>query len=414
MAEFNVQVNDQNGNPVSGTLIEVNTYLSSDWGKPGITLNPNPRLTGANGLVNFYSGPALAAPIMVQGTLIDGRYAPVTAVASSPFNGSADMTLTIEAQQLFKQAPTRDQVCKVAIPFQGFTFQSQEFGAIPMFGPETSTLNDVDLSAYFAYIKSIGFTHCEFAISWQYDETTYQYPVPGRDLSNNLPELNRRIRIAVQNGLYVGLFLAGDGLSAPPNPDGSYPYNDPQGWTYGFQWLMANLARIIAGLQTDNVDLTKWMFFSPGYDGVFYGWSPAQVTAFSQLFRSILPNGYLAIEFNTGHIPVGNGPADYAANGAMVDYDIILGEFDNWPTTGDPTWQIAARLLGPLYKRPSDQPSGDDPHPPNYLIYPSSRGPYYPIPYEYATYPWVRSELTAAQVAAGRTYYSNLGYPTVC
>lgn len=316
----------------------------------------------------------------------------------------------------FPQAPSREDVCGVRIGFQGVTIQTAQYGAIPAFGPETTTLSDADLTSYCQQMAALGYTHVEIAISWMYDEATYSYPVPGRDLTNDLPELRRRLTLmlSVPGIKAVMVFLAGDGRSKPKNPDGSYPYNDPQGHTYGHEWLMDNFQRIGEGLR----DLAPYLLFVPGYDGVFYGWGnngepgpdlqPQRVIDFGKLFRQVLPDGYLALEHDIGHIPVGEGGGDFA--GPLQTYDVILSEFDNWPATGDPTWQIANRLLGPAYKRPPDQPAADDPNEHDYLRPGTPRGPYFAVAYEFATYDWVRGRLTAAQVQQGRDYYKALGY----
>lgn len=120
------------------------------------------------------------------------------------------------------------------------------------------------------------------------------------------------------------------------------------------------------------------------------------------------------LEFSTGHIPLGNGPSDYAPGGAMVDYDVIMAEFDNWPTLGDAEFQIIGRMIGPAYVRPPQQPSGDDPHPPWYLATPSPRGAYYFIAFEYATYQWTRSQISATMVQQGRAWYLATGCLHVC
>jgi hypothetical protein len=310
--------------------------------------------------------------------------------------------------------PTREEVCGVNILFQGVTQFSEEFGAFPAFGPETSTLNDHDLDAYVRRMVTWGATHVEIAISWQYDERDYRYPIPGRDLTDNLPELRRRIiRMLAAGAKAVVLFMAGDGRSAPKNADGTYPYNDPQGHTYGYEWLMENFPRIADGLH----DVRKYILVVPGYDGVFYGWGgdtdgidrqPERVIAFGELFREIWPDGYLGIEHSTGKIPVGEGGREFARG--MQNYDVILSEFENWPAHGDATWQIAGRLLGPSYRRPVDQPEGDDPRPPFYLAPGTPRGPYFTCAYEFGTYPWVRDRISQDDVERGRAYYRRLGY----
>ena len=128
----------------------------------------------------------------------------------------------------------------------------------------------------------------------------------------------------------------------------------------------------------------------PGYDGVFYGWTPAQISNWAAVARSIRPNCYLGIEFNIGHIPLGNAISDYEPSGGMKDYDLILGEFPS-PVTGDAVWQILGRCIRP-YNRPPQQVG--DPNPPFYLI-DSVRGVRYFCAFE-TSYPylWVRTDMT--------------------
>ncbi len=311
----------------------------------------------------------------------------------------------------FPPAPSRDAVCRVRVGFQGMTIQTTEFGPIPAFGPETSSLSDADLHSYFQQVKAAGWTHVEFAVSWNYVEIGYAYPVPGRDLSSDLPELRRRIELAIQAGLFVVLFCAGDGES---NPAGGY--NDPQGWTYGRQWLMDNFARIYGALETGDNDLTPFMVFSPGYDGVWYGWKDAaSVRAWWALAGGIINGkGYLAIEWGAGICHLGDGAATYEGDGQFLD--VVLQEFPVGPlpsSNPDQVWQIAARTV-PVYHRPADQPANDDPPPVPSYIHGTPRGPVYVVGYEYDTYPWVRNEISATQVQTDRAYLASVGYEVVC
>jgi hypothetical protein len=319
--------------------------------------------------------------------------------------------------------PTRDEALAIRVGFQGETVTTSEYGTFPAFGPETTTLNDDDLHAYCSQLAARGWTHGEIAISWAYSEPNFLMPVPGRDLTQDLPELARRIVIMLQHFKAVCVFLAGDGMSAQPNPDGSYPYNDPIGHTYGYEWLGQAFPHIGAYLQSGNPygDLTKYCVFVPGYDGVFYGWGipgevpdqqPDRVVHFGQLFRQVLPDGYLGIEHSTGKIPVGEGGSDWNINGRMMVYDAVLSEFE-WPTTGNQVWQIVARLTHP-YNRPPDQPAGDDPNPPFYLAHNNPRGPVYYCAYEYATFQWTRGQVTAEQVQQSRDYFAVMGCRSVC
>jgi len=317
--------------------------------------------------------------------------------------------------------PTRDQVCNVYCGFQGITIHTEQYGDIPAFGPETSSLTDADLISYCAQMKALGFTHVEFDISWQYDEPDYHYPVPGRDLAYNLDEVCRRCALIINHGMLIKFSLAGDGLSK--GEPGNRPYNDPQGWTYGYEWLMENLERILTPMMNyQGKNLTKFIQFVPGYDGVFYGWSPDggevpdrqpdRVIKFGQLFRKILPEGYLGIEHTPGNIPVGEGSNDYKPGGRMDNFDTIYSEYDPWNLHQDSTWQILGRFCRP-YNRPPDQPAGDDPNPDYYLL-DNSRGKRFYIIYEYKTYRWVRGCPLSEVLEAARYLHAMAPTTTIC
>ena len=124
----------------------------------------------------------------------------------------------------------------------------------------------------------------------------------------------------------------------------------------------------------------------------------------------------MAIEHNQGHLPVGNGSLDWMLNGAMQSYDVLLHEFDV-PLSGGQLWQVAARALGPAYRRPADQPNEGpeaDLRPPWYLGPGTRRGKYYAIAYEWRTYTWVRNRVSAATVEAERQQLRRLGFTYVC
>lgn len=77
MANLDVMVLTATGEPVADELVTINTFNAVDWAQPGIEINPNPRRTGPDGSVNFYSGPPLAQPVMVQATAQNGTTDPV-------------------------------------------------------------------------------------------------------------------------------------------------------------------------------------------------------------------------------------------------------------------------------------------------------------------------------------------------
>jgi len=89
MATLNVAVVGSDGKPVADQLVTINTFDAHDWAKPGIEINPNPRRTGPDGVINFYSGPALGGEILVQATAQNGTSDPVG------FDGTANVLVTV-------------------------------------------------------------------------------------------------------------------------------------------------------------------------------------------------------------------------------------------------------------------------------------------------------------------------------
>jgi|SRR5579859_583252 len=321
----------------------------------------------------------------------------------NPVNGSA--TFGIDTFPAFTPplppVPSRDQVCAVRMHFQGAQVQTDAYGLLPLFQPVMTSPGLSQADRERIYQATAGDTHYNLSLSWRYAEPGQAYTnIPGRDLSQDLPTFRTYVVEAIQHGRIPLITLAGDGNGAGPG------YNDPGGWTYGHDWLMANLARILDGLK----DVRDYCLFVPGYDAIFYGWSPAQVKAFVDLFRQLYPNGHLGLEFSIGISHLGNGAADYAPGGTMQGVDVVLSEFD-WPVTGDGIWQIAARLLGSAYKRPADEPAADDPPPTaHYLAVPTPRGPYYAVFYERGLYNQVRNQATVADIDKSRAYGQSVGY----
>ncbi len=132
-------------------------------------------------------------------------------------------------------------------------------------------------------------------------------------------------------------------------------------------------------------------FIMPGYDGVFDpGWPIESIMNWAARARSMRPNCYLGLEHTVGHIPLGEGGADYQPGGRMKDFDIVMGEFNTTlqGQCGDEVWQVLGRMI--KYKRPPDQPAKDDPTPPFYLV-DCARGPRFYCAWETDNpYHWVR------------------------
>jgi hypothetical protein len=239
--------------------------------------------------------------------------------------------------------PTRAQVCGIRMSFQGLTVPVVEetgypwitAGPLPWFEAALVCLGPRNRTLAYAAKHAAGDTHALICFSGGmplYNEPNqlyqrYQAPDFEHDTAAFVA-LVKEVRVA---GFIPAVF-----------------FNEVQSESTRLMPLA------IAALKSADVrDLNQDVILVPGFDGVFYGWPPAQITAWGHGAR-IAGAFYLAMEHNTAHIPLGNGPADYAPGGGMDWCDTILSEFDPWGVGGSPgdaVWQIAGRLLGPAYKR---------------------------------------------------------------
>ena len=335
------------------------------------------------------------APAAYQITFSKPGY--VTRVLPATLGDCGIVTVGLEsAVQPLPPVPSRERICGVNMTFQGLTVQTQAFGALPWFEAALTSLSSADRQAVYAAKHKAGDTHCIVALTWNYDEPNQPYNGMGRDLTSDLPAFAAIVREVIIAGFTPIVMLGGDGQT----------FSDV-GWTYGYTWLMNNLAAIVKALG----ELAPYCLFCPGWDGVFGNfaatWQPSQIAAFGQLFRSLLPAGHLALEFSTGYSHLGGGSADYMPGAPMSYFDVILSEYDQ-DLHQNSCWQINARLEA-HYVRPPDQPAGDDPHPPFYLAAGTLRGPYYHCAFEWDEYPWVRSQISAAGVQTNRDYLKAQG-----
>lgn len=361
-------------------------------------------LTVAVGSIAAACGGGNGAPVELSDAAVDDG-APYDASAN---DSSGDARADGQQQEASAPPtpPTRDQVLSVKLTFQGLTVTLPSYGTIPWFEPAISSLDASSRQIVYQAKHASGDTHLALSISWAYmNDGGYSYPVPGKDLTGDLPSFRALVAEVIRNGFTPMLFLAGDGES--PNGGG---YNDPNGWTYGYGWLMAHLTAIVGALRGPP-DLTPFCILVPGWDGVMPGWQPSELAAYLVEARSLVPDGYLGLELASGSVDWGGGPADYTSPAGQA-LDAVLQEFPG-PPTGDAVWQVAARELGPAYVRPADQPPGDDPNPPFYLSGGTPRGPWYAIAYEYDEYRWVRGQVPPAQVSAERTYLAGIGFAHV-
>ena len=308
----------------------------------------------------------------------------------------------------FPQAPPRDQVCGIKITFQGLTVNTQQFGSVNWFETFLQCCQPNDRQAVYDAKHAAHDTHAivEFLPGGPvYDESPFQQFV-----SPDYEAIPQAFLALIEEIILAGFIplVVYNGDNAD-NPSDGYPN-------------AARQAPILSALLASSGygDLNRYVLYGRLWDGVFYGSSPANIAAFGQLFRSLLPNGYLAIEHNVGHIPSGGGEGDWNPGGAMSDYDVVLSEFNNGlPRTNDQNpdtnpgssiWMIVDRLVRP-WNRPPDMPTGPqwDPSPPFYFASGSARGPYFYCAFEFDEYRWVRGQVSAAEVASERAYLQAMG-----
>lgn len=310
--------------------------------------------------------------------------------------------------QPFPPIPTRAQVCQIRETFQGLIVPTVQYGLLPWFDAALFSLTPDDRQAVYAAKLATGHdTHCTVTFDDNpgsiYDEPDQPYQqMNGPAFALHPQAFIAAVVEVIHAGFFVDCVIGGDG---------------PQGAPIA----MRQLAQIVPLLKTGypGVDLTRYVIIRPGWDSVFYGWEPtSDLVNFGEAFRALCPDGYLSIEHNSGHIPIGNGASDWFPNGPMATFDTILSEVD-YPPSGDTIWQVAARLLGPAYVRPADQPAHDDPPPaPWYLATGTLRGPYFAIAYEWeGEYVFVRTPQTppaldqaSALCASQRAYLAACGY----
>jgi hypothetical protein len=369
------EVHDQAGQPIVGASVWVEG-LSGTTNQGGYVY-----------LMNVPASDSTVVEVLADGYVkYDGAYA--------IDSWSCDLPVTLaSAVPPLPNPPTRSQALAIHDSFNSLTVQLSS-GSIPWFDAALSSLSSAaDRQAVYAAKKANGDTHA------------IVYFTPGGALYNepNQPYQNYQMPDYVSNPAPF-VALVQEVIRAGFTPM-VFLLEDTEANTEGY------LAHAVSALQGATPSLLPYVTFNPGFDGIFYGWPPAAVTKFGAYFRTLVLNGVLTMEFNTAHIPLGNGPADFTPTGAMKDYDGVLAEFDLWPMVGDGEWQILGRLFGPNFHRAPNQPATDDPHPPFYLAQPSARGPFVAVCWEWGTYKFVRSQYAPSDLAAAIAYYLALGCP---
>ncbi len=307
----------------------------------------------------------------------------------------------------FPPPPTRDRICGVHLTFQGLTVNTVQYGVVRWFEPWLQNLTAADRQAVYAAKRArpIPDTHVIFHYATRlggwYGQPNPQFSQFPSVIGEPTPTLFLALVEEVIREGFVPI-IAYDGDNGD-NPVDGYPNALRQ------LPILGNLLK-----SSQYGDLNQYVLLVRFWDGVFYGSSPENIQAFGTSFREFYGNDVcLGIQHNDGHIPVGNGPADWEPGGMMDAYDVLFSEYmdSSEPDRGNQTiWQVNGRCVRPYY-RPADQVG--DPAPPFYLV-PSSRGfPRYHCAFEggyvWGEYGWVRGYSTAAQIETWRQYQRAMG-----
>lgn len=325
-------------------------------------------------------------------------------------------------------APSRDAIVRA----QNWGMQGETFTdpvctggqTVPLWDPMITPMTPAcRAKAYARKHDFYGDRKVIIPIAWGYPEPgTALINSQGTDWTNDMPTVRARVLEAVQAGLYVDLNYAGDGLSTLDTAgkcawlDLDNGYRD-YGWPCAEELVpMVDGALRGDGSSNTTGNLLPFVIKTLGWDGTFYGSaSPDQIAHWAAAVHASDPTAVASMEFNVGHIPLGEGPGEYDPGGRMSNFDLVKGEFDVTPSyRDDATWQISARLLCSSWSRPADMPASDDPAPPCYVPSSSSaRGAVYVDAFELDTYCWVRFSCSIGDVVAHAQYMKAIGWSVI-
>lgn len=327
--------------------------------------------------------------------------------------------------------PSRAQLLGSICRFQGVFTQTQQYGLMPSgFTPAIAWLaQKADRLACYADLRAAGSQKLVFASSGQYhnpnDSSNWFNRMPGRDFvaEGAMGEFHDLIVEAVADGGMTGVevWCGGDGVAY-----------DPNGFTHGYDWLMANFAgSIFAPL----ADLNEFLVWYAGSDGYAVGWNPdnsdkwKRNETWATFARSVIgPTGHLGAYMPSGFWCWTEENRWLSPGGR--EYDKVAYEFPapmGPPTSPVPSdfcnqknevrapfdevWQTSNRALGPRYRRPPEQPACDDNKTFPEQIPPNVRGEVFRDGREYDTYHDARFHNPPTDQR--RAYLVSLGWPLV-
>jgi len=305
---------------------------------------------------------------------------------------------------------TRAEVCAVEMWFQGLRVTLPDYGTVPWFGPFINSLPPASRSIARAAERATG-THCLRQLSYGYSESDYTYPIPPADFTNDLARFRARLEEDRRAGLRPVVELAGDGQQ-----------HDPNGGTYGFPWLKANLERILDALGAVGDDCLFFHCWEAVNNG---GWSPDNLFEMTLLHRRLRPRAHIAWHFSyawpgdgsggaLGPVAEWSSPAGLACDVMLAEGDAPFITEDGTPIPGDALngWQQRARcFLGPACNDALIDPANREPF---YWTVETPRGPRVPVVLELDLFRDVRNRVSLKEINAERSYCRALNFPHVC
>lgn len=320
--------------------------------------------------------------------------------------------------------PARARLIAVQDRFQGLTLpQGPNGNPVPMFGPFCYGLPTLaQRDAWRDVERAAGATHATRCLSVNYDDGPFSYTgaygIPGADFTQNLPGLKALLAEDVVKGIMPELYLAGDGQAYSAG-----------GGTYGYTWLMANMAQIVAALRDKTIggfdfsDVGLWCHgFELITDG---GWSPDNFEAAVRALRPLIgDNGVLASHIGTytwwgDGSGSSKGPADDWASdvGQAIDVSFEEGDTPFCDASGNPLnneqsdgWeQRASARYGPAATniQPRNVIQWEWPQQPPETMTP--RGVRTSIAKEFHEADWTRGNVSLAQINIERAWLATLG-----
>lgn len=271
----------------------------------------------------------------------------------------------------FPQAPPELLIREGQITGQGLTVQTTKYGPMPWWPGVWPWLDAATRAEVAPQLRAAGDQILLITIPFG----TALYDEPGQfysadkfgplDMTEGGTTITQEWVALVEEAIGVfGFSAVWVGIPADDNDQ-----IDPNGHHRGFNramWMLPILQQVLA--LSSKADLNQYVAKLLLWDGVFYGMDPSELQIFFEAAFALEPAGVYGAEHNTGHIPAGEATADWMPGGPMFHCKILLGEFDD-ARFDDTVWQILGRCLPPgTYRRPADQPAGDDPNPPYHLV----------------------------------------------